>query len=99
MNREPVMAYTGIGAAVSAVVMLGLAMAVSLGWIRLDPSQMGAIEAFVAAVIALLGLVAPPLVGAWLARAKVTPVSNPHTALGEPAALVPLSQMGEAAHD
>lgn len=92
MKNSPVVAYTSIGAAVSAVIMLGLGMAVSLGWISLNPDQMGSVQAFVTAVIALVTLVVPPLVGAWLAQKKVTPIAAPKLD-GQPAALVPLSQM------
>jgi hypothetical protein len=91
MTREPVVSAQAIAAAVSAVIMLGLAMAVSLGWIVLDSNQMGSIEAFVGAIMALLVLVAPQLVAAWWARSKVTPVANPKLPDGEPAALVPLA--------
>ena len=95
MQREPVVGYTAIGAAVSSAIMRGLAMAVSLGWLRLDTTQISAIEAFVGAVIALATLIAPPLVGAWLARAKVTPRAAPRTAIGQPAALVPLTELAD----
>ena len=92
MKNQPVLAYASIGAAVSAVIMLGLSMSVSLGWLTLDIKQMGSIEAFVGAVIALGTLIAPPLIGAWLAGKKVTPVAHPRMPDGQPAALVPLSQ-------
>lgn len=93
MTREPVVSAQAIAAAVSAVIMLGLAMAVSLGWIVLDSKQMGAIEAFVGAVMALLVLVVPQFVAAYWARSQVTPTANPHTADGQPAALVPVAQI------
>lgn len=92
MTREPVLSAQGIAAAVSAVIMLGLGMAVSLGWINLNDTQMGSIEKFVTALLALLVLVAPQLVAAFWARKRVTPISDPKIN-GEPAALVPLAQL------
>lgn len=89
MKNEPVLTYTGLGGLVSAVIMMGFAMAVSLGWLTLVPEQMSAIEQFIGAVVALVVVVAPPLVGAVIARNKVTPVSNPRMANGQPAMLVP----------
>ncbi len=91
MTREPVLSAQGIAAAVSAVIMLGLGMAVSLGWISLNDTQMGSIEKFVTAILALAVLVAPQLVAAFWARGKVTPTADPKVN-GEPAALVPLAQ-------
>ena len=56
MTREPVLSAQAIAAAVSAVIMLGLGMAVSLGWINLNDTQMGSIEKFVTALLALVVL-------------------------------------------
>jgi hypothetical protein len=92
MTREPVLSAQAIAAAVSAVIMLGLGMAVSLGWINLNDTQMGSIEKFVTALLALVVLVAPQLVAAFWARGKVTPTADPKVN-GEPAALVPLAQL------
>lgn len=92
MTREPVLSAQGIAAAVSAVIMLGLGMAVSLGWIDLNETQMGSIEKFVTALLALLVLVAPQLVAAFWARQRVTPIADPKVD-GQPAALVPLAQL------
>ena len=92
MNREPVLSAQAIAAAVSAVIMLGLGMAVSLGWISLNDTQMGSIEKFVGALLALAVLVGPQLVAAFWARRKVTPLAAPKTADGQPAAIVPLAQ-------
>lgn len=92
MTREPVVSAQAIAAAVSAVIMLGLGMAVSLGWINLNDAQMGSIEKFVTAVLALAVLVAPQLVAAFWARRRVTPIADPKVN-GEPAALVPLAQL------
>lgn len=89
MNREPVTNASLLAGAVQAVVMLGLGMAVSLGWLKLDPEQMGAVERFVAAVVALVALVAPQIIAAAWARRQVTPLAAPRTASGEPAQLVP----------
>jgi fumarate reductase subunit D len=92
MTREPVLSAQAIAAAVSAVIMLGLGMAVSLGWMNLNTEQMGTIEKFVGAVLGLAVLVAPQLVAAFWARGKVTPTADPKIN-GEPAALVPLAQL------
>lgn len=81
MTREPVLT----AASIAGVVMAFLAMAVSLGWLRLDEGQMQAIQAF---VLPALGLLLPIAAAVW-ARGKVTPVARPATADGEPAALVP----------
>lgn len=92
MTREPVLSAQGIAAAISAVIMLGLGMAVSLGWINLNSDQMSSIEKFVTAVLGLAVLVAPQLLAAFWARQRVTPISDPKVN-GEPAALVPLAQL------
>lgn len=92
MTREPVLSAQAIAAAVSAVIMLGLGMAVSLGWINLNDTQMGSIEKFVGAVLGLAVLVAPQLVAAFWARKRVTPIADPKIG-GQPAALVPLAQL------
>ena len=91
MTREPVLSAQAIAAAVSAVIMLGLGMAVSLGWINLNDTQMGSIEKFVGALLALAVLVGPQLVAAFWARGKVTPTAAPKTATGEDAVIVPLA--------
>jgi len=93
MKSEPVVSAQAIAAAVSAVIMLGLGMAVSLGMLVLNPDQMGTIEQFVGAVLALAVLVGPQLVAAFWARRQVTPLADPKTAAGEPAALVPVAQL------
>ncbi len=92
MTREPVLSAQAIAAAVSAVIMLGLGMAVSLGWLSLNSDQMGSIEKFVGALLALCVLVGPQLVAAFWARRLVTPTAAPKTADGQPAAIVPLAQ-------
>ena len=92
MTREPVVNSTYIAAAVQAVIMLGLGMAVSLGWINLSSDQMGSVEKFVTAVIALAVLIAPQIIAAFWARRRVTPIADPKVN-GEPAALVPLAQL------
>ena len=91
MSKEPVISAQAIAAAVSAVIMLGLGMAVSLGWINLNDTQMGSIEKFVGALLALAVLVGPQLVAAFWARRKVTPLAAPKTATGEAAVIVPLA--------
>lgn len=76
MQTEPVRNAAYIAAAVQAVIMLGLGMAVSLGWINLAPDQMGAVEKFVTAVIALGVLIAPQVAAAFWARGKVVPLAS-----------------------
>lgn len=71
MQNNPVVGAQGVAAAVSAVIMLGLGMAVSLGWISLDTSQMSSIEKFVGAVLGLAILVGPQLVAAFWANRRV----------------------------
>jgi len=82
MQREPVLT----AAALSGLLMAFLTMAVSLGWLRLDESQMQAIQAF---ALPLAGLLLPLLAALW-ARGRVTPTAAPKTAEGQPAALVPV---------
>lgn len=96
MTRNPVTVPSGIVAAISTTIMLGLGMAVSLHWLSLDPDQMGAIEKFVLAILGLLIPIAPFLVALW-SRTKVTPVADPHLPGGEPAALVPRQQAQQMA--
>lgn len=91
MSKEPVISAQAIAAAISAVIMLGLGMAVSLGWISLNDTQMGSIEKFVGALLALAVLVGPQLVAAFWARRKVTPLAAPKTADGQTAVIVPLA--------
>ena len=91
MSKEPVLSAQAIAAAISAVIMLGLGMAVSLGWISLNDTQMGSIEKFVGALLALAVLVGPQLVAAFWARKQVTPLAAPKTATGETAVIVPLA--------
>lgn len=91
MSKEPVISAQVIAAAISAVIMLGLGMAVSLGWISLNDTQMGSIEKFVGALLALAVLVGPQLVAAFWARKQVTPLAAPRTATGETAVIVPLA--------
>ncbi len=91
MTKDPVVNSTYIAGAVQAVIMLGLGMAVSLGWLTLNPEQMGSIEKFVTALIALAVLIAPQVIAAFWARKQVTPVAAPRTATGEPAVIVPLA--------
>ena len=92
MSKEPVVNSTYSAGAVQAVIMLGLGMAVSLGWINLSSDQMGSVEKFVTAIIGLAVLIAPQVIAAYWARRKVTPLAAPHTATGEPAMIVPLAQ-------
>lgn len=91
MKNEPVLSAQGIAAAVSAVIMLGLGMAVSLGWFNLNADQMGSIEKFLGALLALAVLVGPQIVAALWARRQVTPLAAPRTSTGEEAVIVPAS--------
>ena len=84
MKTEPVLT----AGAITGVLMAGLFMAVSLGWLHLNETQLGSIETFAGALLALL---LPVLISLW-PRSQVTPVSSPHTADGEPAVLVPAAQ-------
>ena len=84
MKSEPVLT----AGALSGVIMAALAMAVSLGWLRLDDAQMGSIQAFLVAALAL----AVPVVGALIARRFVTPTAAPKTPDGQPAVLIPTAQ-------
>ena len=92
MQRQPVLGAQAIAAAVSSVIMLGLAMLVSLGVISLDTTQMGTVEAFVGAVATLAILIVPQMAAAFWSRGKVTPMASPRMPDGEPAALVRLEQ-------
>lgn len=71
MNREPLFNT----AAIVAVVSAALALLVSFG-LGIDPAQVQAILTFV-------GVIAPFVV-AYLARKKVTPLSDPRDADGNP---------------
>ena len=84
MNREPVLT----AGAVTGIIMAGLFMAVSLGWLHLNETQLGSIETFAGALLALL---LPVLISLW-PRSQVTPVAAPKTADGEPAVLLPAAQ-------
>ncbi len=88
MNFDPVV----VSGAIVGLIMAGLAMAVSLKWINLDDTQMSSVQAF---VVALVGL-AVPIVAALILRRQVTPISNPKTKDGEPAVLIPQSQVTPA---
>ena len=81
MKTEPVLTAW----ALTGVIMAGLFMAVSLGWLRLDDAQLGSIEKFAALLLALL---LPVLISLW-PRSQVTPLAAPKTESGEPAVLVP----------
>ena len=76
MQTEPVRNAAILAGAVQAVIMLGLGMAASLGWVTLAPDQMGAVEKFVTAIIALAVLIGPQLAAAFWARSKVVPLAS-----------------------
>ena len=89
---QPVVNSTYIASAVQVMIMAGLGMAVQVGWLTLNTDQLGSIENFVKAFLALVVLIAPQIIAAFWARKRVTPIESPHTADGAPAALVPLAQ-------
>ena len=89
MKSQPVLTAGGI----VGVIMAGLVMAVSLGWLKLDSTQMGNIETFLAAAVALL----LPILGAWWASRRVTPTAAPKTKDGEPLVTVAQAQQMIAA--
>ena len=84
LESQPVLT----AASIAGVIVAGLTMAVSLGWLRLDEAQMQAIQAF---ILPLLGLVLPVGAALW-ARGKVTPLADPHTEDKQPAVIVPVAQ-------
>jgi hypothetical protein len=97
MSREPVVSAQAIAAAVQAAIMALVAMATSLGWIAVNPEQMGAVERALAALGALAVLVVPQILAAVWARNQVTPVANPRTLDGQDGVIIPLAtaqQMG-----
>lgn len=77
ITREPVM----IGGLVVAVLEAFIFMALQMGWITWDTEQVASFNNFVVALIAL-GAVVIPLAGAYIARAKVTPIADPRDADG-----------------
>ncbi len=91
MSKEPVVSAQGIAALVQVMIMAGLAMAVQLGWLTLNDAQMGSIENFIKAGLALAVIIAPQIVAAFWARRKVTPLAAPRTKEGEEAILMPTS--------
>ena len=84
MKTEPVLT----AGALTGVLMAGLFMAVSLGWLHLTETQIGTVETFAGGLLALL---LPILISLW-PRSKVTPVICPRTEDGEPAILIPAAQ-------
>ena len=83
MKSEPVLT----AASIAGVIMAGLAMAVSLGWLSLTDAQMQTVQAFILPALGLL----LPLAAAWWARSKVTPTAAPKTQTGEPGVIVPVA--------
>ena len=84
MKSQPVLTAGSI----VGVIMAGLVMAVSLGWLKLESTQMGNIETFLAAAVALL----LPILGAWWASRRTTPTADPKTKDGEPLVTLPQAQ-------
>ena len=89
MKTEPV-AVAGGAASIVGLIMAGLLMAGSLGWVRLTQEQLDAIRNFLIPFVAVVG---PVLVAAW-ARGKVTPTAKltpgatVQDAAGQPAVLL-----------
>jgi hypothetical protein len=83
MKTEPVLT----AAALAGIIVAGLSMAVSLGWLRLTPEQMQSVQAFILPLAALL----LPVGAAFYARSKVTPTAAPRTPDGKAAVIVPAS--------
>ena len=90
MKTEPVLT----AGAITGVLMAGLFMAVSLGWLHLNETQLGSVETFVGALLALL---LPVLISLW-PRSQVTPVvklttgATVETATGETGVIIPAAQ-------
>ena len=79
--REPVM----FGGLIVAVIEMGILMAMQMNWVNWNAEQLASFNNFVIALVAL----GAPIVGAYIARRKVTPLADPHTASGETAVLLP----------
>lgn len=88
---QPVVNSTYIASAVQVMIMAALGMAVQVGWLTLNTDQMGSIENFVKAFLALAVLIAPQIIAAFWARKQVTPLASPRID-GQPAMIVPLAQ-------
>ena len=82
-EREPAVIVGSVMAVIGALVTFGI-----LEW---STEEIAAVEvALVACVPLVAGLVAP-----FISRRYTTPIKNPHTEAGEPAALVPLRAVEE----
>lgn len=88
---QPVVNSTYIASAVQVAIMAALGMAVQVGWLTLNTDQLGSIENFVKAFLALAVLIAPQIIAAFWARQRVTPIAAPRID-GQPAMIVPLAQ-------
>jgi len=82
LTREPVMTT-----AVIAGIITGIIMAVALGWLNLNQEQISSIENFVTIIVPLVAM-AIPIISAWFARQRVTPMAAPRTADGKAAVIV-----------
>ena len=90
MKTEPVLT----AGAITGVLMAGLFMAVSLGWLHLTETQLGSVETFAGALLALL---LPVLISLWprsqvTPTAKLEPGATVQAADGTPAVIVPAAQ-------
>ena len=93
-EKEPVIVGASIGSAVSVAIMAVIAMLVSLGVWDLGSEQVNSIQTAVEAIVALVVLIAPVIIGALWARNRVTPVAAPRTPDKRPAAIVALDELG-----
>jgi len=71
-QNEPVV----VAGLVTAALEMVIAFSLSMGWIDWDSNQIASFNNLVVA-LAALAVVAIPLIGAYMARARVTPVANP----------------------
>ncbi len=84
MTREPVLVAGGIAGGIILLIVSFVAMMVSLEVWQLTPAQIVTIRDFAAALVGLTALiVALPVVTAWFARKKVTPLADPRAPDGE----------------
>ena len=80
IKREPVL----VAGSIAGVISAGIIMLVNLGVLSWTPEQIESFNSFVIPAVAL----ATPIAGAYLARRKVTPISDPRDEDGDPARLV-----------
>ncbi len=85
MKSEPVLVAGGIAGGIILLIVSFLVMMVSLEVWQLTLAQIATIRDFAARLVGLIALiVALPVVTAWFARKKVTPLADPRAPDGEP---------------